>query len=178
MPETGRETTENMTGPRGVLSFVLGLAAWFSAAAAVAADPPGVARARERPDRRPVPADDLTFRPTVIVRKGLAQGSGTVIASVEGEALVLTAAHVVKDSGALVVELHRYNLALDKAKAPGRWPKRVAGEVVATDQAADIAVIRVDGLPALPYVARIAPADADPGAERSCSRSASTRGPT
>src|SRR5206468_7425107 len=39
--------------------------------------------------RRVVPDDDATFRPTVIVRKGNSQGSGTVIASVDGETLIL-----------------------------------------------------------------------------------------
>ena len=49
--------------------------------------------------RAPVPWDDGTYRATVVVRRGTSQGSGTIIASVEGETLVLTAAHVVKAEG-------------------------------------------------------------------------------
>src|SRR5512144_797860 len=71
------------------------------------------------PADRPVPADDGTFRPTVLIRRGTMQGSGTVIASVEGETLVLTAAHVVRGPGELRVELHRYNLGLEGISALG-----------------------------------------------------------
>ncbi len=67
-----------------------------------------------------LPSDDWTFRPTVGVRRATSQGSGTIIASVDGEALVLTAAHVVRDSGPIYVELHRYNLGLERTPAPPR----------------------------------------------------------
>ena len=112
--------------------------------------------------RTSVPAADLTFRATVVVRKGLSQGSGTLISSVEGEALVLTAAHVVKGPGALQVELHRYNLGRERDEPGAGWPKVVGGTIAGADLAADLAVVRVRGLPALPFVARLAPADEEP----------------
>ena len=49
--------------------------------------------------RAPVPWDNETYRPTVVVRRGTSQGSGTIIASIDGETLVFTASHVVKDEG-------------------------------------------------------------------------------
>ena len=49
--------------------------------------------------RTPVPWDDATYRATVVVRRGTSQGSGTIIASVPGETLVLTASHVIKEIG-------------------------------------------------------------------------------
>jgi S1-C subfamily serine protease len=113
------------------------------------ADPP------RAPADRPVPADNGTFRPTVVVRRGTAQGSGTVIASVEGETLVLTAAHVVRGTGELRVELHRYNLGLEKKAVAGPWPRTVPAEVAGQDVAADVAVVRVRGIRTLPYVARL-----------------------
>jgi S1-C subfamily serine protease len=104
-----------------------------------------------------LPSDDWTFRPTVVVRRGASQGSGTIIASVEGETLVLTAAHVVAESGPISVELHRYNLGLERAPAqPGAWPRPIDAEVAAMDRAADLAILRIDRLAALPYVARLA----------------------
>jgi len=102
------------------------------------------------------PGDDLTFRPTVIVRKGTGQGSGTVIASASGETLVLTAAHVLQGSGAVEVEVHRYNLGVERALPSKGWPLMLPGEVAATDPAADVAVVRVRGRPPLPFVAKVA----------------------
>jgi hypothetical protein len=93
----------------------------------------------------------------VLVRRARSQGSGTIIASVDGQTLVLTAAHVVHNTGPIVVELHRYNLGLEKsATAPGPWPRRVSAELLAADQAADLAILRIAKLRALPYVARLA----------------------
>ena len=93
----------------------------------------------------------------MIVRRGPSQGSGTIIASVEGETLVLTASHVIRESGPIFVELHRYNLGLERMPAPaGAWPRPIAAEVAAIDRAADLAVLRIEGLAALPYVARLA----------------------
>jgi S1-C subfamily serine protease len=112
--------------------------------------------------RRPEPDDDRTFRPTVMVRKKASQGSGTVIASVEGETLILTAAHVVEGAGPLWVELHRYNFGVEKSEPSGAWPLAVKAEVAATDPAGDLAVIRLRGCPPLPYVARLAPGDEEP----------------
>lgn len=104
-----------------------------------------------------LPSDDRTFRPTVVVRRGPSQGSGTIIATVEGETLVLTASHVIRGPGTISVELHRYNLGLERIPAtPGAWPRSIAAEVVAIDRAADLAVLRIEGLAALPYVARLA----------------------
>lgn len=105
----------------------------------------------------PAPDDDRTFRPTVVVRRGTSQGSGTIIASVQGETLVLTAAHVVREAGPITVELHRYNLGLERAaSAQGAWPRSVRAGLAAADRAADIAIVRIRGLGALPFVARLA----------------------
>ncbi len=106
-------------------------------------------------DRTPTNGDDLVFRPTVIVRKGDGQGSGTIIASVAGETLILTAAHVVREAGPIGVELHRYNLGVERVMPPGGWPVTLPGEVAATDPAGDVALVRVQGRPALPFVARL-----------------------
>ncbi len=114
------------------------------------------------PDDRPMPEDDGTFRPTVLVRKGWAQGSGTVIASVKGETLVLTAAHVVKGRGRPHVELHRSNLGVEGIGRRAGWPVAVAAEVAGSDEAADIAILRVRRLSALLYVARLAASDDEP----------------
>jgi S1-C subfamily serine protease len=85
-----------------------------------------------------------------------------VVASVPGETLVLTAAHVVEGKGPIQVELHRYNLGLERVEDGTHWPRGVWGEVAAADPAADVAVVRVRGIDALPYVARIAPGDGEP----------------
>lgn len=105
--------------------------------------------------------DDETFRPTVVVRRGTSQGSGTIIASDAEQSLVLTAAHVVRDEGPLAVELHRYNIGLEKT-ARGTWPLVVEAEVAASDSAADVAVLRFKKPSPVPFVARLY--DADPGA--------------
>jgi S1-C subfamily serine protease len=114
-----------------------------------------------------MPADDWTFRPTVMVRRGSAQGSGTIIASLDGETLVLTAAHVVVEGkGPAEVELHRYNVGMERfSRLGGAWPKTFTAQVAAADRAADLAVLRIDRLKRLPYVARLSPgtADAEPG---------------
>ena len=130
--------------------------------------------------RRPaLPADDWTYRPTVLVRRATSQGSGTIIASVEGETLVLTAAHVVRDRGPIVVEFHRYNLGLERAAAaPGPWPRTVRATLLATDPAADLAVLRIVKLAPLPYVARLAPTTSTRPPIPSSTRSGSTWGPT
>lgn len=102
------------------------------------------------------PGDDATFRPTVIVTRGTSQGSGTVIASIPGETLVLTAAHVLEAGGPAFVEVHRYNLALENKRNSDGWPKKIPAEVVAIDAAADVAVLRIEGFQAMPYVAKVA----------------------
>jgi S1-C subfamily serine protease len=115
--------------------------------------------------RPPVAADNWTFRPTVLVRRGTSQGSGTIIASIDGETLVLTAAHVVRDPGPIVVELHRYNLGMERSSAAtGRWPRSVRATLVANDTAADLAILGIEKMRALPYVARLARDHAEPPA--------------
>ncbi|AMV36557.1 serine protease [Planctomyces sp. SH-PL62] len=100
------------------------------------------------------PGDDRTFRPTVVIRMAGSQGSGTLIASTADVTLVLTAAHVVRGEGPIAIELHRYNLGLER-KAGGAWPLIVPAEVVASDPSADVAVLRLRRSPPLPYVARL-----------------------
>ena len=100
-------------------------------------------------------SDNWTFRPTVVVRRGTSQGSGTIIASVEGVTLIATAGHVIRGQGPISVELHRYNLGIERLPtATGNWPRQVAAETVVTDRAADVAILRVRSMVALPYVAR------------------------
>jgi S1-C subfamily serine protease len=108
--------------------------------------------------RSPRPLDDRTYRPTVVVRRGTLQGSGTIIASLNGRTLVLTAAHVVEGHDPIKVELHRYNLGLERSPSrPGEWPRQLRAGLVAVDRSADIAVLRIDRIAPLPYVARLAP---------------------
>ena len=115
------------------------------------------------PSKIVLPSDDWTFRPTVVVRRGTSQGSGTIIASIEGETLVLTAAHVVQEHGPITVEVHRYNLGLERSRpAPGTWPRYLSAFVAATDPAADLAILRIETHAALPYVARLAPSYPEP----------------
>jgi len=105
-----------------------------------------------------LPGDNMTLRPTVVVRRGTSQGSGTIIASIDGETLVLTAAHVVKAEGPIFVELHRYNVGRERTPAkPGSWPRPLPASLAAADAAADLAVLRIEKVVALPYVARLAP---------------------
>jgi S1-C subfamily serine protease len=106
------------------------------------------------------PGDDGTFRPTVIVRRGTSQGSGTIIASLDDDTLVLTAAHVVRSDGPILVELHRYNLGLERRpKTEGRWPRRVPAELVGAEPSADVAIVRIRKMVALPYVAKLSEDD-------------------
>jgi S1-C subfamily serine protease len=119
--------------------------------------------ARLRSPRALIPADDWTFRPTVVVRRGGSQGSGTIIASVDDQTLVLTAAHVIRDTGPISIELHRYNLGVERSRGlPGPWPQPIGARLAAADVAADLAILRIEGLEPLPYVARLAPARRDP----------------
>lgn len=111
---------------------------------------------------RSTPADNGTFRPTVKLRRGLASGTGTLIAARPDESLILTAAHVVQGEGALTVELHRYNLGVE-ANLPGAgWPKALPGEIVAADPEADVALVRLKGLTTLPYLATLVSSDEEP----------------
>jgi S1-C subfamily serine protease len=106
------------------------------------------------------------FRPTVTIRKGDGRGSGTVIASTARATLVLTAAHVISDAGALQIELHPYNYGLEKDEkrlvGTGQWPRLAPAEVLASDPNADVALVRVPRLAGLPYVARVARDSVEP----------------
>jgi S1-C subfamily serine protease len=99
-----------------------------------------------------------------MVRRGTSQGTGTIIASVDGETLVLTAAHVIRDRGPIVVELHRYNLGLERSTGSGSWPRMVHAVISANDAAADLAVLKIGRMGALPFVARLAHNAAAPAA--------------
>ena len=110
-----------------------------------------------------MPWDDGTYRATVVVRRGTTQGSGTIIASVEGETLVLTAAHVVKGDGPIAVELHRYNLGVERLQATaGGWPRVIKANLVVADAAADVSIVRIEKMTALPFVARFTHDDEEP----------------
>ena len=126
----------------------------------VAAALVGVVAASARaggPADAPVPGDDATYRPTVQVRKGPAVGTGTIVASVEGESLILTASHVLDEAGPLHVELNRYNFGWERSRSAAGFPRKVAATVAARDRDADLAVLRIRGQLRLPYVVRVAP---------------------
>ena len=124
---------------------------------------PTAARSKKRPLDAVIESDNWTFRPTVLVRRGTSQGTGTIIASVDGVTLVLTAGHVIRGRGPISVELHRYNLGIEnRPSVPGKWPRVVVAEAVATDALADLAILRLRDMIALPFVARLGPEDAEP----------------
>lgn len=106
------------------------------------------------------PGDDATFRPTVLIRRATSQGTGTIIASTSDQTLILTAAHVVRDEGPITVELHRFNIGLERTTG-GAWPLLVRAEVAASDAAADLAVLRMREHSPLPFVAKLY--EGDPG---------------
>src|SRR5262249_29577714 len=147
-----------LSRPSTVRSAALATVAVFAATLLL----PGPAAARQTPTpgrasrsvkpATAVPSDRQTFRPTVRVRRGDSVGTGTLIAARPGEALVLTAAHVVADRSApLLVELHRYNLGLERTQPAAGWPLGVPAEVVAADVEADVALLRMRGVGALPF---------------------------
>lgn len=116
----------------------------------------GPERASRHPTvTRPTRADNQTFRPTVKIRKGSSSGTGSVIGAIPGEALILTAAHVIDGPGEPLIELHRYNLGVERNQPGVGWPKFVKAAVIAADAEADVALLRVSGLTTLPYVARL-----------------------
>ncbi len=121
------------------------------------------ARLKRRKLDKVVESDNWTFRPTVLVRRGSSQGTGTIIASLDRETLVLTAGHVIRGRGPILVELHRYNLGIEQQPTiPGKWPRQVVAEQVAVDNLADLAILRLRDMIALPFVARLAPDDFEP----------------
>src|SRR3954471_5678387 len=93
---------------RGWLASALVVVAWLAPGRVAAPD-------------SPKPGDDVTFRPTVMVHKGKAVGTGTVISSLEGETLVLTACHVIDEPGPLTVDLNRFNLGLERTREGGNF---------------------------------------------------------
>jgi S1-C subfamily serine protease len=113
-----------------------------------------------RPDEKATAVH--VVRTTVQIRNGTRRGSGTILSSVADKTLVLTAAHVISNSSGLQVELHRFNFGgpTTGLTEGGGWPRLVPATVVAEDPAADVAVLRISGMVALPHVARF-----DPGAK-------------
>lgn len=111
----------------------------------------------------PTRAPDVR-RATVQLRNGNGRGSGTVVASVAGETLVLTATHVVRGATGLKVEIHRHNLgfAVGSLTEGGGWPRLLDATIVAADADTDVALVRVRGMVALPYAARLDPSAAEP----------------
>ena len=103
-------------------------------------------------------------RPTVQLRNGNKRGSGTIIASIPDETLILTAAHVVDQASDLKVELHRFNFGskLTGLTEGGGWPRLVPAAVAATDPDSDVALVRIKGMKALPFVARLDPDAGEP----------------
>lgn len=104
------------------------------------------------------------LRATVQLRNGNGRGSGTVIASSAGETLIVTATHVVQGAKALQVEIHRHNLGsrIMELTEGGGWPRLVRAEIVVEDPDSDLALVRVRGMVALRYVARIDPKAVEP----------------
>lgn len=146
--------------PDGLLALTL-LGAGMGMARAQGLRPPQH-RATGQPrldDRATLGAVNAIYRPTVVLRKGNGRGSGTVLASVPGETLILTAAHVLGPEGALEVELHPFNLGMPDDPRGGGRPRVVPAEIAARDRAADVALVRIRGMAALPYVARLGPAE-------------------
>jgi S1-C subfamily serine protease len=132
---------------------------WYAVAAFVAGIIGATDVHSDNPDRGP----DVV-RPTVQIRNGNNRGSATIIASVPGETWILTAAHVVEKSSDLRVELHRFNFGsrLTGLTEGGGWPRLVPATVEATDPAADVALVRIRGMTALPFVARLDPEADEP----------------
>ncbi len=118
-----------------------------------------VATLADVPDRGP----DVV-RPTVQIRNGDKRGSGTVIASIPGETWILTAAHVVHKGSDVKVELHHFNFGsrLTGLTEGGGWPRLVPATVAAIDPDGDVALVRIKGMKALPYVARVDPSAGEP----------------
>lgn len=105
--------------------------------------------------------------PTVQIRNGNKTGSGTVVHSVRDDTLILTAAHVVRDSGdGLKVEIHRHNLNPNSRTAVltqgGGWPRLVPATVEVIDIAADVALVRVRGMAKLPAICEFDPKSPEP----------------
>jgi S1-C subfamily serine protease len=130
--------------------------AWRFAVMIALASGPAIA------EDQPKPNHDRTFRPSVLIRQGKSLGSGTIIASVEGTTLILTASHVVDGSESIFLEFHRFNLGLEKTVSSAGFPKKLLARIVARDIDADLAIVEIKGELAFPYVARLGPGDGPP----------------
>ncbi len=122
----------------------------------------GLAASRATASDSPRPEDDATYRPTVMIRRGTSLGTGTVIASAGGGALVLTASHVVAGFGSILVEVNRFNLGVEKFRDAAGYPKRFEAAVVARDAGADLAILKVPGGVEFPYASQVGRGDATP----------------
>jgi S1-C subfamily serine protease len=145
---------------RGRLTALLGLVAWLAIGPTDCA-PDGLANRLAAADA-PRPGDDATYRPTVKIRKGKSVGTGTIIASAEDETLILTASHVLEESGPISVELFRFNLGLERTRDGSSFPRKLAASIAARDPDADLAILRVRKQLAFPYVARMGRGEAPP----------------
>ena len=110
----------------------------------------------------PRPGDDATFRPTVMIRKGKALGTGTIIASAEDETLILTASHVVDEAGPIFVEFFRYNFGVERTRDRSGFPRKFPATIVARDADTDLAILLIRKQLTFPYVARLASGVAPP----------------
>ncbi len=106
--------------------------------------------------------NNVTFRPSVIVRQGRSLGTGVIIASVENSTLILTASHVVEGTQPIEIELNRFNLGLEKTRSSAGFPRRVDADLVVRDVDADLAILEIKKELAFPYVAKLAPGVASP----------------
>jgi S1-C subfamily serine protease len=104
-------------------------------------------------------------RPTVQLRNGDKRGSGTVIVSIPDQTWILTAAHVVANATELKVELHHFNFGsrVTGLTEGNGWPRLVPATVGSIDLDRDVALVRIKGMKALPFVARLDPVAGEPG---------------
>jgi hypothetical protein len=91
-----------------------------------------------------------------VVRISSHGGSGTVIQTGEGRSLILSAAHMFKGRD------RSKRMTFDMPSPQPGPAQRIESRLLATDEAADLALIQVDVGP-LPYVCPVAPATIRPG---------------
>ena len=154
------------------LTWTIGQAIPLASANAMAQPPDGLGLTAPPPQSGvvidPARERDRLARATVLIRRGAKVGSGTVIASVPGETLILTAWHVLDAVGEPIIEWQHWNLGRDREverDGDSSWPRPQRAEIVASERACDLAVLRVNVRQALPYVARVEldDRDLDPG---------------
>ena len=87
-----------------------------------------------------------------------------MIVSVPDATWILTASHVVDNANDLKVELHRFNFGsrITGLTEGGGWPRLVPATVAAIDRDGDVALVRIKGMKALPFVARLDPDAGEP----------------